>query len=173
MMWAAGNSGDFKVDVDENLPAGMLTDCSHKLAAAYKNGDTARFSSDSTHAEPAATFWAVEVKGMHPVIGQWKSTTGTSFASPKATGLAAALDLGYEGFKVLAQSKSTTPAGFEGKLPHPKWGYGWLEYEYQKLIKDCPYTAPDVSLNSLDVDPTGYFDFDEMPTEEIQKLVAP
>jgi len=174
VMWAAGNSGDFKVDVDENLPSGMLTDCSHKIAAAYKNGDTARFSSDSTHAEPAATFWAVEVKGMNPVTGQWKSTTGTSFASPKATGLAAALDLGYEGFKVLAQSKSTTPAGFDGPLPHPKWGYGWLEYEYQNLIKDCPYTAPDVALNAVDeADPTGYFDFDEMPTEEIQKLVAP
>ena len=74
---------------------------------------------------------------------------------------------------MLAQSKSTTPAGVDGPRAHPKWGYGWLEYEYQKLIKDCPYTAPDVSLNSLDVDPTGYFDFDEMPTEEIQKLVAP
>ena len=160
VFWAAGNSGDFDPDVDENLPSGLLTDCSHKIAAAYPNGDTARFSSDSTYAPPEATFWSVAVKGHNLVTAKWADVTGTSFACPKATGLAAALNLDYEGFTRLAMEKCVIPKDFDGTIPHPKWGRGWLEFEYQKLIKGCPNLCPNAEFETLGTGES-WFDFDK------------
>ena len=160
VLWAAGNGGDFDPDVDENLPSGLLTDCSHKIAAAYPNGDTARFSSDSTHAPPLATFWSVAVKGHNPVTAQWQDTTGTSFASPKATGIAVALDLDYQGLMDFAIDKSVTPKDYPGETPHPKWGYGWLEFEYQKLIRNCPNLCPNAEFQTMGFGDS-WFDFEK------------
>jgi hypothetical protein len=140
VMWASGNSGNMRIDLDEESPQGALTDISFKVAAGTSEGRAADYSGDSTASPPIATFWSTQIRLLNPVNGFWEIGSGTSFAAPKACGLAAKRSLDYNGFKALAISSSTVPADYPGTLPHPKWGYGWMEEEYQKEIAKCPYT---------------------------------
>ena len=162
VLWASGNSGDYRIDVDEEIPQGLLTDISDKIAAAWKNGVTAEYSSDSLNAPPTATFWSTVVKLLHPVTYEWQDASGTSFAAPKATGLCAKRGLNHQAFVDLAKTRALT-GGYGGPLPHPKWGYGWLEDEYQEEIKDCPYRYDAIQLEgsiSEVKDSLMWFDFE-------------
>ena len=98
LMWAAGNDGDYSLDLDQDMPQGLLTDVSSKIAAGNKDGVPSLYSSDSYVSPPLATLWSTRVRLLNPVTADWTVGSGTSFAAPKATGLAAASNMKYSDF---------------------------------------------------------------------------
>lgn len=140
VMWAAGNDGDFYPTDDNDYPQSCLVDCSDKVASARRDGRVSEYSGDSALAPPTAAFWAENVLLLNPVTGKRDQGSGTSFAAPKAVGLAAWKGWNHAQFVEAAKEMCSRPLGYTGALPHPKWGYGWFEYAYQTALKDCPYT---------------------------------
>ena len=159
VMWASGNNGDFDPDVDEEVPQGLLTDISSKIAAADRDSKPSIYSGDSVNAPPTATFWSTRIHLLNPVTSKWDMASGTSFAAPKATGLCAKRNLSHYQFVELAKTSGQRPCNYAGKLPHPKWGWGWLEEEYQKEIVGCPYTYSS-QPSILDEESLIWFDFE-------------
>jgi hypothetical protein len=71
------------------------------------------------------------------VDGKLVPVSGTSFACPKDVGLAAALGLSQEQMERFtvagARRPEPPPSGPPWTVPHPKWGYGSMEHEWQAL----------------------------------------
>jgi hypothetical protein len=140
VMWAAGNNGDFYPSDDNDYPQSCVTDCSDKIGSARRDGRTSEWSGDSKLAPPTAVFWADNVSLLNPVTCNIDIGSGTSFAAPKAVGLAARRGWDHAAFVAFSKERASKPYGYTGALPHPKWGYGWMEFEYQTELKNCPVT---------------------------------
>ena len=132
---ASGNSDHNDLDNDISYPHRLLPFLTHIVGSHNRAGIPSEFSGDG--AGVFLTMWGENV----PLLdgdGFWARGSGTSFASPKACGLAAYLGLNSKEFREYVRGHATKPDKYSGYLPHVKWGWGSLEYRYQEIVSDCP-----------------------------------
>lgn len=133
--FAAGNDDRNDADNDVAFPARNVSDFAVVVGAHTRGGKPSRFSGDGKGVQVA--MWGENV----PLLngdGYWDVGSGTSFACPKAAGLCAVLQTKYAEFVQYAEQNCTTPKDWKGELPHPKWGWGSLEYRYQEYMAELP-----------------------------------
>jgi len=163
--WAAGNSGDYNVDEDRDYPQSLLTDVSDKIGAANKNGRPSKYSGDSRTSPPLGVYWATNVALFNPNTGKSDKGSGTSFACPKHVGLMCARNIITREDVNTFAARAVRPARIPAELiPHPKWGEGWLEDEYQKELEGCPFLQSRIKESAelelcLAMAKTEWFDF--------------
>lgn len=127
--FAAGNSDQNDPDPDVDYP-GALAKNSCIIGAHRRNGIPSEFSGDGH--QVLCSFWAQNVQLLS---GEgWERGSGTSFACPKAAGLAAYLQLNSADFKAYAIAHASKPDYYVGQLPNVKWGWGSLEHKYQEKL---------------------------------------
>lgn len=127
--FAAGNNDQNDMDVDVDYP-GALTTNSCVIGSHRRNGVPSEFSGDGK--QVLCSFWAQNVQLL--AGNNWERGSGTSFACPKAAGLAAYLGLNSSEFRSYAIAHSSRPDYYLGQLPNPKWGWGSLEHKYQEKL---------------------------------------
>lgn len=133
--FAAGNDDKNDLDEDVAFPQRLLPDTAHIIGSHSRAGKPSRFSGDGKGVE--CTMWGERVMLLNQ-YGDWEVGSGTSFASPKAAGLCAYLGLNALQWRKYVAAHSTRPDKFSGLLPHPKWGWGSLEYRYQEALSELP-----------------------------------
>lgn len=169
--WAAGNSGDYSPDEDRDYPQSLLTDVSDKIGAADRSGRPSSYSGDSRTAPPLGVYWATNVLLANPNTGRADRGSGTSFAAPKHVGLMMKRGImtrdEINQFRTRAVRPPSVPASM---IPHPKWGEGWFEDEYQAEIRGCPYLQDAIDRSDVDVSlsqaQTEWFDFRQVNRPE-------
>lgn len=138
--WAGGNSGDYRPDDDNDYPQSLLTDIQEKVGSADRDGVPSSYSGDSRMAPPIGVYWATDVVLFNPNDAQYDAGSGTSFACPKHVGVMAARGITTREqvaeYRKLGVYPESIPLDV---IPHPKWGHGWFEDEYQKDVEGCPY----------------------------------
>lgn len=127
---AAGN-GDFNdLDNDISYPQRLMTDITNVIGSHRKDGIPSTFSGDGVGVQ--CVLWGEDI--LLNDNGKWGIGSGTSFSCPKAAGLCAALGLNSDEWRKYVVNNTTKPEDWKGKLPHPKWGFGSLEYRYQEYL---------------------------------------
>jgi hypothetical protein len=131
---AAGNSDANDADVDVDFPQRLMPDICNIIGSHNKSGIPSRFSGDGAGVQ--CTFWAEDVALC--TNGFWQHGSGTSFATPKAAGLCGLLGLKSPEWRAFVQGHASRPKDWKGEIPHPKWGYGSLEKQYQLHMARLP-----------------------------------
>lgn len=131
---AAGNDDDNDEDSDIDFPQQLMPDVSNIIGSTRRNGVPSRFSGDGPGLQCVA--WAEDV----PLCtnGFWQRGSGTSFAAPKAAGMCAhyrLLQRADWAQYVMSLGAGRRPLAWRGELPHPKWGWGNIEPDYQEMLK--------------------------------------
>jgi len=131
---AAGNSDENDSDVDLDYPQQLMPDVCNIIGSAARGGKPSRFSGDGPGLQ--CLFWGQDV----PLLtnGFWQRGSGTSFATPKAAGLCAALGLDHARWRALVAAEAARPPTWTGPIPHPKWGWGNMEHAYQTMLARLP-----------------------------------
>lgn len=133
---AAGNSDEMDADPDVDFPQCMMPDVSNIIGAAKRGGKPTRWSGDGPGV--LNLMWGDKVYS--PDMGAtWTLWSGTSAATPKACGAAAAMHLGSVGWRAYVRDYATRPSGYQP--PHAKWGWGNAEAAWQNFAKLAPAAA--------------------------------
>lgn len=135
VFFAAGNDDKNDEDEDVAFPQRMLPEYANIIGSHNRAGKPSRFSGDGKGVN--SVMWGENVALLNK-YGKWERGSGTSFACPKAAGLAAYLQLDHYGWRKYVLENATHPDKWSGYLPHPKWGYGSMEYRYQELLAELP-----------------------------------
>ena len=132
---AAGNEDANDSDTDIAFPQAVLPRC-NIIGAHDRAGRPCKWSGDG--ANVSCCMWADRVWSPN-AAGEWVLWRGTSAATPKACGAAAADGLLTEEWRLLAIDHAQRPRGYAAaELPHPKWGYGSMEWAWQEPMKKLP-----------------------------------
>jgi len=135
---AAGNDDVNDADNDIAFPQRLMGGFSNVIGSHRRDGVPSKFSGDGHGVQ--CVLWGENI--LLNSNGIWERGSGTSFSCPKAAGLCAALGLLHEEWGEYVQENATKPEGWTGDIPHPKWGYGSLEYRYQEKLAALGMTAP-------------------------------
>lgn len=130
---AAGNNDANDSDSDVAYPQAAMPERCNIIGARARNGRPAKWSGDGRGV--LHTMWAAGVASPNP-DGSWTRWSGTSAATPKAAGVCAALEMDADTYRGLVADTASRPEGY--KLPHPKWGWGDMEYLWQSFAADLP-----------------------------------
>lgn len=133
--FAAGNDDRNDADSDIAFPQRLIPEVANIIGSHNRAGKPSVFSGDGVGVQVA--MWGERVMLLDQ-DGVWTLGSGTSFASPKAAGLCAYLGLDHFHWRKYVLAHSTRPDNWSGYLPHPKWGYGSLEYRYQEVLAMLP-----------------------------------
>lgn len=128
--FAAGNNDQNDSDSDIDYPGKLVYPLSACIGSHRRNGIPSEFSGDGK--QVVASFWAEHVQLLSG--DKWERGSGTSFACPKAAGLAAYLKMDTLAFAHYAEDNGSKPDYFHGDLPNAKWGWGSLEHKYQEKL---------------------------------------
>lgn len=161
VVWAAGNTGNYLPDENRESPQSLLTDISFKVGSTNERGRTSAFSGDSQKAPPAVCMWGEHIILYNGVTDRYSRGSGTSFAAPKLTALWAKVGGTFSEFSEYIKENTVYPGDLGDLRPHPKWGYGWLEMEYQKMLADSPYLYLKRTGMLSAVDNSYWYDFTE------------
>jgi hypothetical protein len=126
---AAGNSGNFKKDIDIDYPQRILSKC-NIIGSCKRNGKPSSFSGDGPGVQCIA--WADKI---YVASNKWSIGSGTSFACPKMAGLCAVNRFNLFQWLNYVYEKATRPEGYERSN---KWGRGCMEDEYQLKLQNIP-----------------------------------
>lgn len=135
VFFAAGNDDKNDADDDVAYPQRLLPEYANIIGSHNRAGRPSEFSGDGKGVQ--CVMWGEHVALLNK-YGKWERGSGTSFACPKAAGLAAYLALDHYGWRKYILENATHPDKWSGYLPHPKWGYGSMEYRYQELLAELP-----------------------------------
>jgi hypothetical protein len=133
--FAAGNDDRNDADDDVAFPQRIIPETANIIGSHNRSGKPSKFSGDGVGVQ--VTFWGERMMLLNQ-DGQWEVGSGTSFACPKAAGLCAYLKLSHYKWRQYVLAHATRPDQWSGYIPHPKWGYGSLEYRYQELLAELP-----------------------------------
>jgi hypothetical protein len=133
--FAAGNDDHNDADDDVAFPQRIIPETANIIGSHNRSGTPSRFSGDGVGVQ--VTMWGERVMLLDQ-DGKWEVGSGTSFSCPKAAGLCAYLGLSHYKWRQYVLEHATKPDEWGGKIPHPKWGYGSLEYRYQELLAELP-----------------------------------
>ena len=159
---SAADNGD--LDNDIAYPQRLMPGVSNVIGSMRRDGVPSRFSGDGIGVQ--CVMWGENVALLNH-DGQWARGSGTSFACPKAAGLCAALRAENPAFDHAAWcgyvlKHATQPENWTGWIPHPKWGYGSLEYRYQeRLARVLPEIQPPSTRATAPAGTRFYYDFEE------------
>lgn len=131
---AAGNEDANDADDDVAFPQAQLARC-NVIGACNRRGVAAEWSGDGRGV--LCVMWGDGVWSPDG-SGKWTLWSGTSAATPKACGAAAALELSTNGWRQWVRDNATRPAGWTGPVPHAKWGFGCAEEAWQAFMKGAP-----------------------------------
>lgn len=132
---AAGNNDVNDSDADVDYPQRLMPSAVNIIGSHNRAGIPSVFSGDGHGV--ICSMWGERV----PLLdgdGNWTLGSGTSFACPKAAGLAVWLGLNHTTFRESCISHATRPIDWDGELPNVKWGWGSLEYRYQEGLAMLP-----------------------------------
>jgi len=135
---AAGNDDDNNSRVDTAWPQRYLTEHLNIVGSTNARGFPSRFSGDGHTLLTMVGEYSVSL-GMDGRPYRW---AGTSSASPKALGVAAYRKLTFTEFREYVKRNTFYPQEFAASRPHPKWGYGSLEHEWQTAMLDYTLDQP-------------------------------
>lgn len=139
--FSAGNNDENDVDADTAYPQVLFQDDCLIVGSRNVQGTPSKFSGDG-----AVDYMMVGEYVFSPNMkGEWTRWRGTSAACPKLVGLAAAHQLSRSNFNTWANKRTSTPDGTGLSLPHPKWGWGDLEEQWQQLVTAVPELLPNTS----------------------------
>ncbi len=128
---AAGNNDRNDADDDVAFPQAQLSLC-NVTGACDRRGVPCVWSGDGRGV--LCVMWGDRVLSPD-AKGIWTLWSGTSAATPKACGAAAALELTTDGWREWVRNNATRPKDWKGALPHPKWGWGCEEESWQLPMK--------------------------------------
>lgn len=135
---AAGNDDANDPDPDIAYPQASIPEHIFIVGACDSRGVPTPWSGDGDGV--SCVMWADNVASPDGQ-GNWTRWKGTSAAAPKLAGayLAHECDT-FDEFKGIISTlpEHYRPAGYDGKLPHPKWGYGCAEDFWQWPVGDAP-----------------------------------
>lgn len=131
---AAGNNDNNDRDDDLAYPQAMMPN-TNVVGAHDRRGIPCPWSGDGRGV--TCCFWANRVWSPRADTGEWVLWSGTSAATPKAAGVAAARALSPSQFRAFAIEEAQRPAKAK-ELPHRKWGWGSLEWAWQQAMRDGP-----------------------------------
>lgn len=159
---AAGNN-DARVDYDWDVdyPQKIMPDCV-VVGSHNRKGIPSDFSGDGP--QVTLSMWGESVYLLNG-DGSWSYGSGTSFACPKAAGLAARAGISSSKHVMVDYIKrhATYPRDWPGtKLPHPKWGYGSLEHIYQSYMLELSESVLPPSIGWSSVSPSGVKKYQDM-----------
>lgn len=130
---AAGNDDANDADEDVAYPQAAMPTC-NVIGAHDRRGVPCRWSGDGRGV--LCTMWADRIWSPD-ASGAWHLWSGTSAATPKACGVAAAHGFDLHAFRRHVETWAERPIGYDA-LPHPKWGWGSMENAWQALIAKLP-----------------------------------
>jgi hypothetical protein len=136
---ASGNNDSNDSDQDVAYPQAMMPDDVHLIGACDRAGIPTPWSSDGRGVE--CVFWGHQIRACD-IEGRFSVVSGTSFACPKACGVAARLGLGDREWRDLVIAQATRPAGEAFPLPHAKWGWGCMEESWQRFARESKAYRP-------------------------------
>lgn len=132
---ASGNEDRNDADDDVAFPQAVLPRC-NVIGAHYRGGRPCEWSGDGTGV--LCCMWAERIWSPN-AAGKWVLWSGTSGATPKACGAAAARGILTEGWRLLTIDNARRPRGYSGAdLPHRKWGHGSMEWAWQEPMQKLP-----------------------------------
>lgn len=135
VFFAAGNDDRNDADSDVAFPQRLLPEYANIIGSHNRAGKPSVFSGDGAGVH--CSMWGEHV-ALLSKYGHWERGSGTSFACPKAAGLAAYLGLDHFAWRKYVLTHATKPDNWSGFIPHHKWGYGSLEYRYQEVLAELP-----------------------------------
>lgn len=168
---AAGNEDKNDADNDIAFPQRDLVDRTAIIGARDRAGITMPWSGDGKGV--SCVMWGDRIYSPD-LTGAWRLWSGTSAATPKAAGAAAALGYTFEQFNrhLVTLPSSCRPAG-DWVLPHPKWGWGDFEDAWQNQVRRVPISLLPPSKPLIKVvgdkpveQPIEFHDFREVHDEE-------
>jgi len=133
---AAGNDDHNDADDDVAFPQAQLGRC-NIIGACDRRGVPCEWSGDGRGV--LCVMWGDRVWSPD-AAGIWSLWSGTSAATPKACGGAAALELTTDAWRQWVKINATRPKNWRGGEPHPKWGYGCGEEAWQQFMAIAPKT---------------------------------
>jgi hypothetical protein len=133
--FAAGNDDKNDPDDDVAFPQRLIPETANIVGSHNRSGKPSKFSGDGAGVQ--VTFWGERLPLLNG-YGRWELGSGTSFSCPKAAGLCAYLGLDHFGWRKYVRENAKLPRDWAGKLPHPKWGEGSLEYSFQDALSLLP-----------------------------------
>jgi hypothetical protein len=155
---AAGNNDENDEDNDVDCPQRLMAGC-YIIGACHRNGIPTKWSGDG--AGVMCVMWADRVYSPAQA-GRWTLWSGTSAATPKACGAAAAMNFERLSFFDAVQNlpESCRPIG-NHKLPHPKFGWGCAEDLWQRYVARLPASVlpPAHKVRVADLQPIAYHDY--------------
>lgn len=164
----SAHSIDDNGDVDNDIvyPQRLLPGVSNIIGSMRRDGVPSRWSGDGLGVQ--LVMWGEDVALLNGE-GYWDRGSGTSFACPKAAGLAAAIrahnpEFDTEAWRAYVEAYATKPESWLGEVPHHKWGYGSLEYRYQEhLSRVDPRLQPPAGVYPATAATHYYLDFMKVP----------
>ena len=135
VFFASGNDDQNDADDDVAFPQRLIPEYVNIIGSHNRSGKPSVFSGDGKGVH--VTMWGERVMLLNQ-DAYWELGSGTSFACPKAAGLCAYLGLDHFSWRKYVLGHSTRPDKWSGFIPHPKWGYGSLEYRYQEVLSELP-----------------------------------
>lgn len=131
--FAAGNDDRNDLDMDIDYPQRLMNQDVAIIGSHNRAGIPSVFSGDG---HVMCSMWGENVALLSN--DQWHRGSGTSFACPKAAGLAAYLGFDLRTFREYAEICASRPDDYSGLIPNVKWGYGSLEHKYQEYLARLP-----------------------------------
>jgi hypothetical protein len=125
---AAGNSDNNDPEFDLDLPQAEMPDVANIIGSCNRNRYPSEFSGDGPGVQ--CLYWG-EVIYSPDGNGNWIPWRGTSAATPKAAGVCAAQGFDNDDWREYVRDSADRPDDMEGVVPHPKWGYGNMEFTWQ------------------------------------------
>lgn len=156
--WAAGNDDANDADNDIDFPQRKIPGA-FIVGAAAKSGVPMVWSGDGYGV--SCVMWGDRVYSPDQA-GRWTLWSGTSAATPKLCGAAAARIWSASQLNdALVKLDPTCRPSGQWELPHPKWGFGNAELYWQKFAQLVPpgLLPPTHRLTKQAIDPIEYFDF--------------
>ena len=154
---AAGNNGDWWPDNDVAYPQRLMPG-SAIIGSARRNGVASKFSSDGPEVQCVLT-------GENLMLFdgvRWSIGSGTSFACPKACGLAAKHRLTQDEWESFCSIYGSKPEGYEDEQSN-KWGrHGNMSDRFQVDLARVPKRRlpPTVEVAMMSADTPRYFNFE-------------
>lgn len=132
---SAGNSDSNDLDTDVAYPQFLMADRTVIVGSCDRKGIPSFFSGDG--AGVAGVMWGEHI--LSPSLDlEWTDWSGTSATCPKVAGIIACR--GYSTEEAMEWFKNTDsyPRGYD--RPHPKWGWGNREDDWQEYLRG--YSIP-------------------------------
>ena len=131
---AAGNNDKNNATPDVAYPQRILPDQLYIVGSTNAQGIPSTFSADG----PVHTV-AIGEQCLSPdASGAWHLWRGTSAACPKVCGSMAARGLTHDEVHTILLADAEHPPAWTDRRPHPKWGYGSVEFLWQNDVAQLP-----------------------------------